>query len=51
MRSRWAKSTSTYSARALWKSLLAVSTEVTGPVEDDGLADVLEPLAALADVR
>jgi hydroxymethylpyrimidine pyrophosphatase-like HAD family hydrolase len=31
--------------------LLAVSTEVTGPVEDDGLAEVLEPLAALADAR
>jgi hydroxymethylpyrimidine pyrophosphatase-like HAD family hydrolase len=31
--------------------LLAVATEVTGPVEDDGLADVLEPLAALADAR
>ena len=29
--------------------LLAVSTETTGPVEDDGLADVLEPLAALAE--
>jgi hydroxymethylpyrimidine pyrophosphatase-like HAD family hydrolase len=31
--------------------LRAVSTEVTAPVEDDGLADVLEPLAALADAR
>lgn len=29
--------------------LLAVASELTGPVEDDGLADVLEPLAALAD--
>ena len=29
--------------------LLSVATEVTGPVEDDGLADVLEPLAVLAD--
>jgi HAD superfamily hydrolase (TIGR01484 family) len=29
--------------------LLAVETEVTGPVEADGLADVLEPLAAHAD--
>jgi hydroxymethylpyrimidine pyrophosphatase-like HAD family hydrolase len=29
--------------------LLAVATEVTGPVEQDGLADVLEPLAAHAD--
>jgi hydroxymethylpyrimidine pyrophosphatase-like HAD family hydrolase len=28
--------------------LLAVADEVTGPVEDDGLAQVLEPLAALA---
>jgi hydroxymethylpyrimidine pyrophosphatase-like HAD family hydrolase len=28
--------------------LRAVATEVTGPVEDDGLADVLEPLAAVA---
>ena len=28
--------------------LLAVATETTAPVEDDGLADVLEPLAALA---
>jgi hydroxymethylpyrimidine pyrophosphatase-like HAD family hydrolase len=28
--------------------LLAVAGEVTGPVEDDGLAQVLEPLAALA---
>jgi hydroxymethylpyrimidine pyrophosphatase-like HAD family hydrolase len=28
--------------------LLAVATESTAPVEDDGLADVLEPLAALA---
>jgi hydroxymethylpyrimidine pyrophosphatase-like HAD family hydrolase len=31
--------------------LCAVSTELTGPVEDDGLAAVLEPLAALADAR
>ncbi len=31
--------------------LRAVATEVTAPVEDDGLAEVLEPLAALADVR
>jgi hydroxymethylpyrimidine pyrophosphatase-like HAD family hydrolase len=31
--------------------LRAVSTELTGAVEDDGLADVLEPLAALADAR
>jgi hydroxymethylpyrimidine pyrophosphatase-like HAD family hydrolase len=29
--------------------LLAVATETTRPVEDDGLADVLEPLAALAE--
>jgi hydroxymethylpyrimidine pyrophosphatase-like HAD family hydrolase len=29
--------------------LLAVSTETTAPVEDDGLADVLEPLAVLAE--
>jgi hydroxymethylpyrimidine pyrophosphatase-like HAD family hydrolase len=29
--------------------LLAVATEVTGPVEADGLAEVLEPLAAPAD--
>jgi hydroxymethylpyrimidine pyrophosphatase-like HAD family hydrolase len=29
--------------------LLAVATEVTGSVEEDGLADVLEPLAACAD--
>jgi hydroxymethylpyrimidine pyrophosphatase-like HAD family hydrolase len=29
--------------------LLSVADEVTGPVEDDGLADVLEPLAVLAD--
>ena len=31
--------------------LRAVATEITAPVEDDGLAEVLEPLAALADVR
>ena len=31
--------------------LRAVATELTGPVEDDGLADVLEPLAALADAH
>ena len=31
--------------------LRAVSTELTGAVEEDGLADVLEPLAALADAR
>jgi hydroxymethylpyrimidine pyrophosphatase-like HAD family hydrolase len=29
--------------------LRAVATATTGPVEDDGLADVLEPLAVLAD--
>lgn len=31
--------------------LRAVASELTGPVEDDGLADVLEPLAALADAH
>ena len=31
--------------------LLAVASETTAPVEDDGLADVLEPLAALAGSR